>query len=126
MKKFAALFTDSYRELKKVRTVTVMAMFAAISVVLGYFTVAVGDYIKIGFASVVNQFVYFLFGPVAGGIFGGALDVLKYFIKPTGAFFPGFTFGAMVAVVPWAFTTLGRSLLSRVYITMQPFSGAAP
>ncbi len=99
MKKFAALFTDSYRELKKVRTVTVMAMFAAISVVLGYFTVAVGDYIKIGFASVVNQFVYFLFGPVAGGIFGGALDVLKYFIKPTGAFFPGFTFGAMVAGV---------------------------
>ena len=99
MKKFAALFTDSYRELKKVRTVTVMAMFAAISVVLGYFTVAVGDYIKIGFASVVNQFVYFLFGPVAGGIFGGALDILKYFIKPTGAFFPGFTFGAMVAGV---------------------------
>ena len=59
MKKFAALFTDSYRELKKVRTVTVMAMFAAISVVLGYITVAVGDYIKIGFASVVNQIVYF-------------------------------------------------------------------
>ena len=38
MKKFTALFTDSLEELKHVNTVTVMAMFAAISVVLGYFT----------------------------------------------------------------------------------------
>ena len=37
MKKFTALFTDSLEELKHVNTVTVMAMFAAISVVLGYF-----------------------------------------------------------------------------------------
>ena len=44
MKKFTALFTDSLEELKHVNTVTVMAMFAAISVVLGYFTLVLGDY----------------------------------------------------------------------------------
>ena len=48
-KKFTALFTDSLEELKHVNTVTVMAMFAAISVVLGYFTLVLGDYLKIGF-----------------------------------------------------------------------------
>ena len=40
MKKFTALFTDSLEELKHVNTVTVMAMFAAISVVLGRFHIA--------------------------------------------------------------------------------------
>ena len=34
MKKFVALFTDSYRELKSVRTITTMAMLAAIALFL--------------------------------------------------------------------------------------------
>ena len=95
MKKFTALFRNSMEEFKHVNTVTVMAMFAAISVVLGYFTLVLGDYLKIGFSTIANQFVYYLFGPVAGGLFGGALDILKYIILPTGAFFPGFTISAM-------------------------------
>ncbi len=99
MQKFKNLFTDSVKELKQVSTVTVMAMFAAISIVLGYFTLVLGDYLKIGFSSIANQFVYYLFGPVAGGLFGGALDILKYIIRPTGAFFPGFTIGAMIGGV---------------------------
>ena len=99
MKKFTALFRNSMEEFKHVNTVTVMAMFAAISVVLGYFTLVLGDYLKIGFSTIANQFVYYLFGPVAGGLFGGALDILKYIIHPTGAFFPGFTISAMVGGV---------------------------
>lgn len=99
MKKLATLFSDSYHEFRQVQTITTAAMFGAISVVLGYFTIVIGDYIKIGFSTIANQFVYYLFGPVVGGMFGGALDVLKYLIKPTGTFFPGFTFGAMVGGV---------------------------
>ena len=99
MKKFTALFRNSMEEFKHVNTVTVMAMFAAISVVLGYFTLVLGDYLKIGFSTIANQFVYYLFAPVAGGLFGGALDILKYIIHPTGAFFPGFTISAMVGGV---------------------------
>ena len=51
MKRLATLFADSYREVKNIRTITVAAMFAAISVALGYFTIQIGDYIKIGFSS---------------------------------------------------------------------------
>ena len=97
MKKLATLFQDSYNELKSVRTITTMAMFAAIGVILGSLTIQIGDFIKIGFSTIANQFVYYLFGPAAGCLFGGALDILKYLVKPTGAFFPGWTLSAMAA-----------------------------
>lgn len=54
---------------------------------------------KSGFGGVVNQFVYYLFGPVAGAVYGGVLDLVKYVVKPTGAFFPGFTLNAMLGGV---------------------------
>ena len=89
MKRLATLFTQSFEEIQKPRTITVCAMFAALAVVLGYFTIALGDYIKIGFSGIPNVLVGCLFGPVAGGCFGGLLDLLKYIVKPTGAFSPG-------------------------------------
>lgn len=110
MKRLATLFADSYHEFKHVRTTTTCAMFMAIAVVLGYFTIVIGDYIKIGFSSIASQFVYYLFGPVVGGMFGGGLDLLKYLIKPTGAFFPGFTFGAIVAGVLYGVILYKRPL----------------
>ncbi|MEF9954469.1 MAG: folate family ECF transporter S component [Clostridium sp.] len=97
MNKLANIYRDSYRELKNVRTITTAAMFLAISVVLGYFTIEAGPYLKIGFGTVANQFVYYLFGPVVGGLYGGVLDLVKYIVKPTGGFFPGFTFNAILA-----------------------------
>ena len=99
MKKLATLFRDSYLEFKKVSTITTASMFAAVAVVLGSMTIEIGNYIKIGFSSIANQFVYYLFGPVVGGCFGGALDILKYMVKPTGEFFPGWTLSAILAGV---------------------------
>lgn len=99
MKKFAVCYQASFRELKHVKTLTTAAMLMAVSVVLGYFTIEAGPYLKIGFGGVVNQFVYYLFGPVAGAVYGGVLDLVKYVVKPTGAFFPGFTLNAMLGGV---------------------------
>ncbi len=113
MKRLATLFTDSYHEFHQVRTVTVCAMFMAISVVLGYFTLAIGDYIKIGFSSISNQFVYYLFGPVVGGVFGGVLDILKYLIRPTGPFFPGLTLSPVMAGIIYGTFFYKRSLTFR-------------
>lgn len=122
MKKLATLFQESYREFyvydsagKKakgvqVKTVTVLGMFGAISILLGAMTVAIGDYIKIGFSTIANQFVYYLFGPVVGAIFGGTLDILKFIVKPTGAFFPGWTVSAAVAGVLYGLFLYRRPL----------------
>ncbi len=59
MKKFAVCYQASFQELKHVKTLTTAAMLMAVSVVLGYFTIEAGPYLKIGFGGVVNQFVYY-------------------------------------------------------------------
>lgn len=99
MKKFAVCCQLSFRELKHVKTLTTAAMLMAVSVVLGFFTIEAGPYLKIGFGTIVNQFVYYLFGPVAGAVYGGVLDIVKYVVKPSGAFFPGFTLNSMLGGV---------------------------
>ena len=97
MKKFVALFTDSYRELKSVRTITTMAMLAAIAIILGMFSIEYGNFIRIGFSSIPNGIIAYLFGPTVGGIFSGTLDIIKYILKPTGPFCPQLTLVTMLA-----------------------------
>ena len=124
MKKLATLFQDSYNELKSVKTITAMAMFAAIGIILGSLTIQIGDFIKIGFSSIANQFVYYLFGPAVGGFYGGALDILKYLVKPTGVFFPGWTLSAMIAgvIYGWFFykkkLSIGRVLAAELVVSV--------
>ena len=118
MKKFAAIYRDSYRELKNIRAVTAAAMFMAISVVLGYFTIEAGPYLKIGFGSVVNQFVYYLFGPVLGGVYGAILDIVKFVAKPTGPYFPGYTFNAALAGVIYGTFLYKRPLSFALIVNM--------
>ena len=97
MKKFVTLFTDSSDELKSVRTLTVMAMLGAIAIILGKFSIEIGNFIRIGFSSLPNQLVGYLFGPVGGGIFAAALDVIKYLLNPTtGPFCPQLTLVALL------------------------------
>lgn len=87
----------SVESLKKPKTLTVCAMFMAMSVVLGFYTIQIGDYLKIGFSSLVNESIAYLFGPVIGCFFGAASDIIKYMVRPTGPFFFGFTLNAMLA-----------------------------
>ena len=44
-------------------------------------------------------FLAAVFGPVVGGIMGGVADIIKYLLKPTGPFFFGFTFNAILGAV---------------------------
>ena len=91
MERLATLFTGSFRQLKQVKTVTVCAMLGAVAIVLGSLS------IELGSTGIPNEIVHMLFGPVVGSVFAGTMDILKYLIKPTGAFFPGFTLIAMLA-----------------------------
>ena len=96
MTKFTALFTASYKELKDVRCLTLVAMFGAISIILGSQAIMVGDFLKIGFTFLPNEFVYYLFGPVVGAIFGAAMDILTFIVRPAGPFFFGFTVSSIL------------------------------
>lgn len=100
MQKIKNMCMNSMHELKVTKNMVFCAFMAALAVVLSYVaTIEVGPYIRIGFSGIPNRIVEFLFGPVIGSIFGGMLDVLKYLLKPSGPFFFGFTFDAMLSGV---------------------------
>ena len=94
------LFTDSLHELKSLKSMVMAAMLLAIAVVLGFFTLQLTEFIKVGFAYIANEFAGMMFGPVVGSLIGALADVLKYMVNPTGPFCPGFTisgfFGGLI------------------------------
>ena len=108
----------SLAEFKKIRNVVFCGMMAAIAIILGYVaTINIGQYIRIGFSGLPNQVVDCLFGPAVGAIFGAALDIIKWFIKPTGDFFPGFTISAALGGIIYGFAFYKKKIsLVRVFI----------
>lgn len=100
MKQMKQQFVDSWHELKHLKTIVVTAMFIAIGVVLGfYFSIQITSSVRIGFSFIANEMTALLFGPVVGGIMGGVTDIIKYLLKPMGAFSPGLTFNAIFGAV---------------------------
>jgi len=117
MRKIKELFISSYRELKNLRCLTLIAMLGAISIILGYLTIMPVETIKITFNFLPNDFVYYLFGPAVGAIYGAALDILTFLIRPTGTFFPGFTLSAILAGLIYGFVLYQKPLsLKRILV----------
>jgi ECF transporter S component (folate family) len=96
MTKIKDLFISSCKVLKSVKCITLAAMFGALSIVLGSLTILITENIKIEWTFLPNEFVYYLFGPFVGILYGAAMDILNYIVKPMGPFFPGFTISAML------------------------------
>ena len=100
LKRIKEMYANSLKELFVTKNIVLCGLMAALAVVLSMTaSVEVGPYIRIGFSGIPNRVIECLFGPVAGCLFGGALDILKYILKPSGPFFFGFTFNVMLAGV---------------------------
>ncbi len=98
MKKIIRIYSDSWKELFVTKNIVLCGLMAALAVILSMVaSIDAGPYIRIGFSGLPNRIVECLFGPVAGCLFGGMLDILKYILKPSGPFFFGFTFNVMLA-----------------------------
>ena len=83
---------------KDIHALTICGLMGALAIVLSYTTsIELGSYLRIGFSGYANRMVEFLLGPFAGAVFGGVMDVLKFVLKPTGAYFFGFTISAIVS-----------------------------
>ena len=90
-------FASSASSIRNPRVLAFCGLMGAISVILKFVgTIDLGPYVRIGISEVPNLLVDFYFGPVMGAVFGGTMDIVKYLVKPSGAFFPGFTLTAML------------------------------
>ena len=99
MRNLKQQFTDSAKELKKLETVVLTALLIALGIVLGQFSVQITENTKVGISFIATQLTATLFGPVVGGVMGGVADILKFIIKPTGAFSILWTLNAIVGPV---------------------------
>ena len=87
----------SIAQLKETKVLAICGLMGALAIILGQVaTIKFGQYVRIGFSGLPNQIVDYLFGPWIGAIFGGTMDVVKWFISGDGDFFPGFTITAML------------------------------
>ena len=124
MKNFSAknvieTWRSSLAEMKNVKTLALCGVLCALGIVLGFTTsISIGQYIRIGFSGMPNQICDYLFGPAVGAIFSGVLDILKYLVKPTGPFFPGFTISAVAGGLIYGFSFYHRTIsLPRIFVT---------
>ena len=90
-------FKDSLNELKNIKVLCVLGMLGGLSIVLYTITFQITDVLQIGFDPVCNILADCLFGPVVGGIFSGAMDMLNFFLNPRGPFNPGLTLNAIIS-----------------------------
>ena len=88
MKKLAELFGSSSGSLRVSGPSLWCAMLAAAAIILVNFRIELTNTQRIGFSGIPNQLVAYLFGPAVSCLFAGALDIIKYLIKPVGPFFP--------------------------------------
>ena len=79
------LFKNSALEMKSTKNLTLMGMLLALSVVLSFFSIQVNQYVKVGFTMLPMSVLA-----------GAARDIIGYLIKPSGVYFPGFTFNALL------------------------------
>lgn len=115
---------SAFDELKNVKSITGAALLAALSPVLGMLTIVVNQFLQIGFTSLTHAMTGFLYGPVLAAVTGGVADIIKYMIRPTGKFFPGFTINEILtgfiygAVFYKKQVTVKRVIVARLLIVV--------
>ncbi len=110
-------FISSKNELRSTRTLVVLAMMMALSIIISSFKIRTPAF-TISFGPLVKMYVGLLFGPVTGALYGFTLDILQFFIQNTGyAFFPGYTFTETLGVFFYGiFFYKKRFSIQRVFI----------
>ena len=83
-------------KLRNTKTITTAGMLVAIGIVLGFFKVPINNLIEIRFGNLPIAAAGTLMGPVPAAIVGALTDIGGFLVKPTGAFFPGFTLSGII------------------------------
>lgn len=106
-KSFLSPFTPSYwyaafMEFKNVKTMAVVSMLLAASVVIGAFIripIPVRENLNILFDFIPNAIACAICGPIVGIVYGFLADIIGYVINPWGAYFPGYTLSSILVML---------------------------
>ncbi len=124
MNKLWRLLKSSAGELKHVSTISATGMLVALDIVFSLFRITLSPTLEISFAYLPLAIGGMLYGPVVGGVIGALADVLGYFLRPNGPFFPGFTLNALLSGAIYGFflyrrpATLKRTAVVTAVITV--------
>ena len=66
MKKLRTQFTDSFQELRSMKTMVAASMLLAITVVLGFYRLQLTDFLRLGFDFLPKELTAMLFWPRSG------------------------------------------------------------
>lgn len=97
MQKFKQLFRDSLREFKSTKTLCVLGMLGALSIVFYMISSQFDFGLQLTLDPLCNIMASCLFGPAAGAIFCGAMDLLNFLINPRGPLCIGLTINAILS-----------------------------
>lgn len=112
------------KEMKNIRSITGAAIFMAMGPVLALCTIQINQFLQIGFTSLTHALTGYFYGPIVAMIAGGMADIIKYMLKPNGAFFPGFTLNEiLVGFIYGLFfynrkVTLPKTITARIIVTV--------
>lgn len=81
------------------KQLTTTGILIALNLVLNQMTVSFGNLLEIGFAFLPIAVLAYLYGPLHAGIAATIGDLIGFFLRPNGFFFPGFTLNALVMAV---------------------------
>lgn len=80
------------------RSTIIMGLMTALSVVLGFFSISINSYFKaFSIAYLPGAVVAMLYGPWAALAYGFVSDTVKHFVRPLGAYFPGYALSEMLS-----------------------------
>ena len=115
---------ESAKELKKISSLTGAAMLTALSIILGCCRIVISSTLEIRFGFLGLAVSGMFYGPVTAGIIGVITDIITFFIRPNGFFFPGFTLNQFIYGFVFGLffykkkVTLKRVILSKLLLTV--------
>lgn len=105
-------------KLRNTKILTGAAMLTALGIILGFFKVPINQLIEIRFGFLPIEMAGMLFGPAIAGVVGALTDIGGFIVKPTGPYFPGFTFSSIVGGIIFGLMLKGKKItFLRVLIT---------
>ena len=109
---------DFTNKIKRTRVLAICAMLIATNVILGYFSLNLTSYLRIGFGFITTPVAATLFGPIFGGIVALLSDIVSYILKPTGGFLFTYTLNTGIAGIIYGTMLYNKKpTFLRVFVT---------